>query len=509
MIQTQRRATRPRPEAPSPDRIDLEERERLIRPLWFESARDLAQRVLHPYTPIPEEERAPVPSGAEPIIGHLRAGVNEPLEAFPRWRAEVGDVARLKLGGVTCYLVSDPALIRQILKERHREFVKPLQGRRNMSRILGNGLLVSEGQFWLRQRRIAQPAFHKKRIDAFGDTMVRDAAELADEWAVRAARGEDFDVAKDMMRVTLRIVQETLLGAQAKTDSDAIGEAVSYLIGEINRRFRRVIMPPESWPTPANLRFNKHRAVLDEAVGAIIRERRRSPERGDDLLSMFLETVDEETGERMDDKQLRDEVMTMFLAGHETTANALSWTFYLLGKHPDVARKLRAELAEVLGGRLPKADDYRSLPYTKMVFSEAMRLYPPAWIMARAPRQDLELGGYTIEAGARMFMSPWVVHRHPGVWEDPEAFDPERFRDPSAIDPYAYFPFSGGRRMCIGKGFALMEGVLILATLCQRFHLELVPGHIVEPEAMVTLRPKHGVRVVAKPVSRGRAAGAR
>ncbi len=481
-----------------PDKIDLDGAEGRFRPFLVESVRDVVQDALHGVRPIPRERRAPEPSGADPILGHLREGVGDPLHAFLRWRAEVGDVARIRLGAVTAHLVSHPDLVREILQGRHREFVKPLYGRRNLSKILGNGLLVSEGEFWLRQRRIAQPAFHKKRIDGFAERMVLAAEELGDEWA---RREEPFDVSRDMMRITLRIVQETLLGTAPAGDSDAIAEAVTYLIGEINRRFRRVVQPPESWPTPANRRFARHRAVLDEAVARILRERRAAGGHGDDLLTMLHETVDEETGERMDDRQLRDEVMTMFLAGHETTANALSWTFYLLGKHPEIARRMREELRGVLGGRPPTADDYGALTYTRMVFHEAMRLYPPAWILARAPRVDAELGGYLVEGGSRLFISPWVVHRHPDVWPDPEGFDPERFRDMKAIDPFAFFPFGGGRRMCIGQGFAMLEGVLLLASLGQRFHLELVPGHPVEPEAMVTLRPRHGVRVVARKAS--------
>lgn len=480
----------------TPDRIDLEARHRFMRPIWRESAKKVVQQVIGGG----DEKRArlaPMPSNAEPILGHLRTGLGDPLTAFPRWRNEVGDVARMKLGAVTVHLVSHPREIKQVLQERHREFIKPLQGRQNMSRLLGNGLLVSEGDFWLRQRRIAQPAFHKRRIGGFAERMVVAAEDLGDEWALKARDGEPFDAHRDMMRVTLRIVQETLLGAKPSADADAIGDAVSYLIAEVNRRFRRVLEPPDDWPTPANRRFAQHRAVLDQAVQNMI-DQRRAGERSDDLLSMLLEARDEDSGEGMDDAQLRDEVMTIFLAGHETTANALSWTFYLLGKHPEVARRLHAELDEVLGGRRPTGEDYGALPYTKMVFQEAMRLYPPAWIMARAPRHDLELGGYDIPAHSRVFLSPWVTHRHPDLWPDPLGFDPERFRDPSKIDPFAYFPFGGGRRFCIGQGFAMMEGVLLLATLARRFHLELVPGYEVTPEAMVTLRPDPGVRVLAK-----------
>lgn len=217
------------------------------------------------------------------------------------------------------------------------------------------------------------------------------------------------------------------------------------------------------------------------------------------MLGMLLAARDEEGDQKgLTDEQIRDELITLFLAGHETTANALSWTFAMLGRHPHVARELHRELDEVLGGRAPRTEDYPKLVYTKMVLSEAMRLYPPAWIMARAPITDLELDGYLLPAGGRVFLSPWVTHRHPEFWSDPEGFDPERFRDPKAIDRFAFFPFGGGPRLCIGHAFAMMEGVLVLATLSQRLHLELVSGHVIEPEALVTLRPKHGVKVIAR-----------
>ena len=483
--------------APSPDRVDLSTEAERLRPLWLQSAREISQRFLHPIPPIPVRRRAPEPGGADPLIGHLREGVGDPLSAFLRWQQEVGGVARVRLGGVTAHLVSEPQLVREVLKDRHREFVKPIQGRRNLARILGNGLLVSEGDFWLRQRRIIQPAFHKQRVHGFADRMVLAAEDLAREWTQREGA---FDVAHDMMRLTLRVVQETLLGVTPSEDADQIGESVSFLIAEINRRFRRMVQAPERWPTPGNRRFARHRDVLDRVVGKIIRQRRAQTHVGDDLLSMLLRTVDEDTGERMDDAQLRDEVMTIFLAGHETTANALSWTFYLLGKHPEAAERMREEIQQVLAGRRATAADYASLTYTRMVFEEAMRLYPPAWILARSPRQDLELGGFLLEGGCRVFLSPWVVHRRADLWPNPEAFDPTRFADPTAIRPFSYFPFGGGRRVCVGKTFAMMEGVLVLATLVRSTHLELVAGHQVWPEALVTLRPRHGVKVIARPV---------
>jgi cytochrome P450 len=484
----------------APERIDLDAAEPLLRPLWNDSARDVLRSMLtgEPRHP-PGARLAPSPSGGDPLLGHLRAVRSDPLSALLRWQREVGDVARVQLAGVTLHVLAHPDTIRAVLQERARQFTRPIQGRRNLSNVLGNGLLVSEGSFWLRQRRLAQPAFHKRRIEGFADGMVAASADLAEQWAEREARGERFDVARDMMHLTLRIVQETLLGATRSDDADRIGEAVSYLLADVNRRFGRLINPPTAVPTAGNQRFARHLAVLDRAVHRMIEDRRVRPGR-DDLLSMLLEARDEDSGEGMDDRQLRDEVMTIFLAGHETTANALSWTFYLLGRHPEVARTMRAELRDVLGGRPPRAEDVANLRYTRMVFSEAMRLYPPAWIVARAPIEDVEVAGYFMPAGGRIFVSPWLTHRHPKLWRDPEGFDPTRFADPSAIDRFAWFPFGGGPRLCIGHAFAMMEGILVLATLAQRFHLELVPGHRVEPEPLVTLRPKNGVLVRARQV---------
>ncbi|MEM9193456.1 MAG: cytochrome P450 [Myxococcota bacterium] len=483
--------------APSPDRIDLGgPRGFGAAPFSVDRARDVLSHLITQRPIGPDGARlAPTPPTDDRLLGHLREGVSNPLRSFLRWRSEVGDVIRLRLAGMTGHLITHPDEIRAVLQERHREFIKPIQGRRNMARLLGNGLLVSEGNFWLRQRRIAQPAFHRKRIQKLGARMVLAAEELADEWEAKA--GEPFDVARDMMRLTLRIVQETLLGVPPSADADRIGHAITYLIEEVNRSFSRFLAPPDSWPTPGNRRFARERAVLDRTVQSMIDDRRKGAPT-EDLLSMLLSVRDEDTGESMDNQQLRDEVMTMFLAGHETTANALSWTFYLLGRHPIVARRLRRELDEVLGGRVPTTEDYPKLVYTKMVFQEAMRLYPPAWIVARTPREDVELRGYTIPGGSRLFLSPWVTHRHPELWADPEGFDPGRFAPEKTIDPFAYFPFGGGRRLCIGQGFAMMEGVLLLASLTRRLHLELVAGHPIEPEALITLRPRHGVLAVAR-----------
>lgn len=486
--------TRPK-QAERPERLDLDEPPSLLRPLWRESAQGALRTLLtgRPDAP-PGARLAPEPDDAEPILGHLRLGRNDPLTSFTRWRGEKGDVVRLRLAGVTAHLLGHPRHARWVLQEGNKHFIKPIQGRRNLADVLGNGLLVSEGSFWLRQRRIAQPAFHKRRIDGFAERMVDAAEALEAEWAERGdAR---FDVSRDLMRATLRVVEETILGARSIGDADEIRAAVTIALEEVNMRFRRILQVPPKTPVIGNPKYLRALETLDRTVLAIIAERRRRPG-GDDLLSMLLETRDEETGERMDDRQLKDEVMTMFLAGHETTANALSWTYVLLGRHPAVARRMREEIAEVIGDRRPTAEDLKALPYTKAVFQEAMRLYPPAWILARAPIEDTEIDGYFIPSGTRLFISPYVLHRHPDVWPDPEGFDPSRFLGEPEHDRFGYLPFGAGPRLCIGHAFAMMEGVLMLATLSRRFRLELVPGHPIVPEALVTLRPKHGVLVRA------------
>ena len=299
------------------------------------------------------------------------------------------------------------------------------------------------------------------------------------------------------MALTLRIVSETLLGTDVTSATSTVGRALDVVIADVNRRVNQLVDVPPPFPTRTNRRFMDAMNVLDEVVLDMIRERRRAGLARDDLLQMLMDTRDADTGEGMSDDQLRDEVMTIFLAGHETTANALSWSLYLLGRSPEVARKLRAEVRHVLGDRPATFDDVPALRYTRQVLDEAMRLYPPAWMIARSPVEDTELGGYFLPARSLLLTSPWVVHRHPDFWTDPEGFDPERFAPEARREQhrFQYFPFGGGPRLCIGNNFATMEAQLILATLTQRWHLELVPGHPVIPEPLVTLRPRGGLWV--------------
>jgi len=407
---------------------------------------------------------------------------------------DYGEVVRFRFGPVVGHLVSSPEGANHVLAENNKNYGKQTRGYRNLRYVLGNGLLTSEGEAWKRQRRIAQPAFHRQRIAGFARTMVRAAEHATAELERR--RGNDVDVHHEMMRLTLRIVGETLLGYDPTDAADEVGAALAFLLSLANERTRRVLALPPIVPTRENRKFRRAKAILDRVVLRMIAERRRSPGDRGDLLSMLIAARDAETGESMDDRQLRDETMTIFLAGHETTANALTFAWLLLSRHPAALRELRAELTQVLAGRSPTADDLPKLPGTRRILQEAMRLYPPAWIIGRSATGPDEIGGYAIPARSIVFVSPYVMHRHPGLWTEPEAFDPQRFaRDPPRG---AYLPFGAGPRMCIGNAFASMEAELVLATMAQRVHFDLVPGSDVELDASITLRPRHGVRMTVR-----------
>lgn len=422
-----------------------------------------------------------------------------PLPLFTRAAREHGDVVRLRFAHRITHLITLPEHIKHVFQDDQKNYSKETRGFKALREVLGLGLLTSEGETWLRNRRIAQPAFHRQRIAALAGVMSRAAADMADSWQAHAESGRPFDVAEEMMRLTLRIVGETLLSTDVSREADTVGRAVAQVLRLTRDRIYRTVPVPLAIPTPSNRRFREALATLDDIVFRMIEERRRAERRPNDLLTMLLEARDEQTGQGLSDRELRDEAMTIFLAGHETTANALTWTFYLLSLHPEAFRRVRAELAEVLGGRLPTADDAAKLPYTTMVLQESMRLYPPAWMVSRAAREDDIIGGYHIPKGSYVFSSPYITHRHPKLWENPEGFDPERFSPErvAAMPRFAYFPFGGGPRICIGNAFAMMEAQLLLATLAQRWRLDLAPGLRVEPEPLITLRPREPVLVTA------------
>jgi cytochrome P450 len=404
-------------------------------------------------------------------------------------REQHGDLVQFKLGNQAIYSVSHPDWIRDILVTHQSNFTKS----RFLERakvLLGEGLLTSEGQFHTRQRRLVQPAFHRERLAGYAASMVECAVHTRDGWK----NGATYDMMREMNRLTLAVVAKTLFSADVSSEADEIGAALTEVLG----LFDMVLMPFSEWieklPFPSVRRFEKARATLDRIIYGIIAERRMHPGDTGDLLSMLLMAQDEGSG--MDDKQVRDEAMTLFLAGHETTANALTWTWYLLSQNPAVEETLHQELARVLGGRLPAFDDLPELKYVEMVFAEAMRLYPPAWAVGRRNIEPYRVGDYELPARSILQMSPWVVHRDPRWFPEPERFDPLRFT-PEAVAArprFSYFPFGGGARVCIGERFAWMEGVLLLATLAQRWKVRHVPGHRVETRALITLRPKFGMQ---------------
>ncbi len=396
-----------------------------------------------------------------------------------------GDIVYINLAAQHVYGVANPEWIRDILVTHQHNFTKSRMLQRAKG-LLGEGLLTSEGEHHTRQRRLVQPAFHRDRLPRYAAAMVECALHTRDQWK----DGETYDIAREMNRLTLAIVAKTLFSADVSSEADEIGSALN----EVLRLFETVLLPfselMEKLRFPAMRRFEKARDTLDRIIYGMIADRRKNPRDTGDLLSMLLAAQDEGSG--MSDKQVRDEAITLFLAGHETTANALTWTWYLLSQNPEIEAKLHASLPD----HAVSFDDLPNLKYAENVFAEAMRLYPPAWGIGRRAIKPYKIGGHEIDAGSIILMSPYVVHRDERWFKDPNRFMPERFETQDR-PKFAYFPFGGGARVCIGERFAWMEGTLLLATLAQRWKLRLVPGHPVETQALITLRAKHGMKCVA------------
>jgi len=415
---------------------------------------------------------------------------NNPLEYFTGIAREYGDIAGLRILNFKTIFINHPDLIEEVLVTNARLYSKGRVLRANRH-VFGEGLLTSEGEFWLRQRRLSQPAFHRARIASYAATMVEYAQRMMDGWR----SGEERDVHREMLRLTLQIVGKTLFDTDVERDAQEVGQSLELLL-EIGANFRRTIFVPHWLPTPANLRVKREVAQIEKILYRIISERRASGRDAGDLLSMLLAAQDED-GSRMTDKQLRDETITLFLAGHETTASTLSWTWWLLAQNPAAEAKLHQELDAVLGERAPTLDDLSKLVYAGHVITESLRLYPAAWGLARLAVQDHEIAGYPVTKGMGVTMAQWVVHRDKRWYDAPEEFRPERWENDllKRLPRFAYFPFGGGPRQCIGNTFALMEATLLLATIARKFRLRLVPNHPVVPLASITLRPRHGVRV--------------
>jgi len=451
--------------------------------------------VPQPGEPLPD---APGPSDRG-LFGSLPRMRQDPIGLLMDSARTYGDVVRFRFVNRPVYLIVDPEDIRHVFQENYRNYSKQTRGFQVLRSFLAGGLLTAEGSEWLKQRRIAQPAFHRARIAGFGETMARAADEMLDRWDASGA--ETLDVTAEMMRLTLRIVGETLLGSDVSSDADRVGRAVAVALRMANDSITRLVEPPRFLPIRRNRQLGEALRTLDEVVYGMIARRRRSGADTGDLLSMLMHARDEETGDGMDDRQLRDEVMTIFLAGHETTAVALGWTWYLLSTHPAAARRLIEEVDTVVGSRRPTSDDLPRLRYTEQVIKESMRLYPPAWIISRSAIGDDVIRGYRIPAGAFVFASPYVTHRRPSLWENPEGFDPERFEPGRTDDPphFRYFPFGGGPRQCIGNTFAMMELQLVVATVARRCRLDLIPGQRIGVTPSITLRPTRPILMSRHP----------
>lgn len=424
----------------------------------------------------------------------LRGVRTRPLGFFRDVAREYGDVAQVWAGPRRLCVLSHPDGVREVLVNQGRNFVKSPALRRTRN-VLGEGLLTSEDAFHLRQRRLAQPAFHRERIAGYARTMVEAAARAAAQWAP----GSELDFHREMMRLTLAIAGETLFGADVEPEAEEIGAALDVVMEMFPRTTLPFSVVLDHLPLPSTRRFFRARDRLHRTVDRMVVQRRAGGEDRGDLLSMLL--VAQEEGAGMSDAQVRDEAVTLLLAGHETTANALSWSWYLLARYPGAEAALHAELDSALEGRLPAFEDLPHLPFTRAVLAEAMRLFPPAWIVGREAVGAFEVGGYRIPAGALVFMSQWVIHRDARFFPEPERFDPRRWTPEmeAALPRFAYFPFGGGVRKCIGESFAWTEGILVLATLAQRWRARLVEGHPVRPLPLITLRPRYGIHVRMEP----------
>jgi cytochrome P450 len=425
------------------------------------------------------------------------------LQLAPDWMGfctqcvrQYGDTVLLRFLRIPICLIVNPEGIESVLVTNYANFIKS-RDYRAMEPMMGKGLLTNEGDSWKKQRKLIQPAFNHDEILRYAQIMVDRGEEMLATWG----DGETRDLHQEMMRVTLQIAAQALFGADVSAYAERVSAALKVAMEQFTLHASLALLVPLHWKLPQTPSLRRAVSEFDQVVSEIIAKRRASGKKEPDLLQMLLDARDSE-GNPMPEQQLRDELRTLLLAGHETTAAALSWTWYLLAQHPEIEARLQQELETVLSGRPPRAEDLRQLRYTEMVIKESMRLYPPAWSVGRQALQPFEVNGYHLPAGMYIFISQWITQRDPRYFPDPERFDPERWRgDPiknGKVPRFAYFPFGAGPRVCIGAGFAMMEATLLLAAMAQKFTMSLAPGHSVEPLASVTLRPKHGIKVVLR-----------
>jgi cytochrome P450 len=430
-------------------------------------------------------------------VGHFRRFLRQPLQFQLDARRRFGDVFRFRIGPLLVHFLYHPDHVRRVLYEHQKNYLRGWHYR-FLRRQMGDNLVVSEGDYWMRQRRLAQPAFLRPRLSGYADVMADATSQMLARWGDLAAKGQDIGVGREMSRVALAIAGRTLFDRDISDEADVVGQAFPAVGAYLERRFNSPFTTPPPWvPTPAGVRFRRAVRSLNEIVLGLVRQRRADGQDHGDLLSMLLAARDPDTGAAMSDDQVRSEVLTFLLAGHETTATALTWTWYLLATYPAVRERVRAEAVAVLGDRRPTVADVGQLNQTRMAIEESMRLYPPIWAVPRQAVADDQIGGFRIPAGSTVCLCPFVTHRHPDVWERPDEFDPDRFSpERSAGRPKgAYFPFLGGPHQCIGNEFAMLEMRLVVAMVLREFDLELAPGQTVEPKGSIALRPAGPVRV--------------
>lgn len=441
-----------------------------------------------------ELKNAPAAKG-DFLLGNLRDFRRDFLGALSKGFDEHGDIVRFKLGSRVIHAVRHPDFAHEVLVSRSRDFPK-LRRTQGLGLILGKGLVSNDDhESWLVQRRMMQPIFHRQRIAALAGEMTAAGAHLLARLEEHAANGQPFNMTAEMMRVTLEIITRTMFGEDVSGEAAKVGEATNFLSHFVSNRLRTALPLPLRIPTPQNRAFHRSGKMLDEIIYGIIRRRRSSGEKRGDLLGMLLEARDEETGAGMDERQIRDEVLTIFAAGHETTANALSWTWYLLAKHPEAMRKMQREVDAVLDGGTPVLEDIPNLKYAAQVFNESLRVYPPVPMMPRRVDHETTLRGYRIPKNSLVFTSIYHIHHHPELWDEPETFDPERWLPERAKRAHqlAFMPFGAGQRLCIGNHMALMEGTLLLAQIAARFEPQLASANSVLPDVGVTMTPKNGL----------------
>lgn len=432
------------------------------------------------------------------LLRSLPGILSNPLAYLQQSARRYGDYVRFQAGPVTALLLNDPEAIKHVLQDNHRNYTKDTIQYNALAAVTGRGLLTSDGEYWFRHRRLMQPGFTRQHIQNFGPAVGAAVHRMVARWQPAANRGQALDIDAEMMRTTLEIVGQTLFSLDLSQEAQSLTQAVITCLDHIMYGARHVTLP-DSIPTPRSLRFKRALAALDKAVYEIIEGRRGQPPRGD-VLDLLMSHLDEPGENGMTLQQARDEIITLLIAGHETVASALTWAIYLLSRHPAALDRLSAELNEVLGGRPASVEDLPALSYTRMVFDEALRLYPPAWLITRKAIAEDEVQGRAIPAGALIIIGTSAMHHHPVYWPDPDTFDPERFTEERSEGRprYAYLPFGGGPRLCIGSNFALMEAPLILAGIFQHYRLELLPGHKVEPDPLVTIRPRGGLPMIPR-----------